>query len=74
MVKVKNVKDKQDLMSFFYISSGFISVYRKNEDILLGHLHAPIFLALIICTMPTSPFILLGVWGQLFIRATLIHF
>lgn len=43
MVRVKNSKGKQDLMSFFYVSSGFISVYRKNEDILLGHLHAPVF-------------------------------
>lgn len=43
MVKVKNVKEKQDLTSFFYVPSGFLSIYRKNEDILLGHLHAPIF-------------------------------
>lgn len=44
MVRVKNVKSKQDLMSLFYVSSGFLSVYRKNEDILLGHLHAPVFI------------------------------
>lgn len=43
MVRMKNTKGKQDLMSFFYVSSGFLSVYRKNEDILLGHLHAPVF-------------------------------
>lgn len=43
MITVKNEKEKQDLTSFFYVSSGFVSVYRKNEDVLLGHLHAPIF-------------------------------
>lgn len=43
MVKVKNPKAKRDLTSLFYLSSGFLSVYRKNGDDLLGHLHAPTF-------------------------------
>lgn len=43
VVRVKNTKGKQDLMSFFYVLSGFLFVYRKNKDILLGHLHAPVF-------------------------------
>lgn len=43
MTRVKNTKAKRDLTSLFYVPAGFLSVYRKGSNDLLGHLHAPTF-------------------------------